>query len=133
MMFAQQLPLLATAVALFVYVSTVVACGQARSRHGIKAPAITGHPDFERALRIQQNTVEQLVLFLPSLFLYSHTVSPLWGGVLGLVWSAGRVLYALGYRSDPGKRGPGFMLSGVATLFLLLGGTVGLIWSMLGG
>jgi glutathione S-transferase len=132
-MMASLLPLLATTVALYVYLWTFFACGRARAKHGIKAPATTGHPEFERAFRVQQNTVEQLVVFLPSLFLFSQTVSPLWGGIIGLVWSAGRLLYAIGYSRNPEARGPGFAVGALATLALLLGGTFGLLRLMVLG
>ena len=125
------LPLIATCVALFVYLWTFYLCGRARGRHQIAAPAVTGHPEFERAFRVQQNTMEQLVVFLPSLYLFSSAVSPLWGGILGLVWSAARILYAVSYIRDPAMRGPGFATSAVITLVLLAGGTLGVVWRML--
>ncbi|HLY54425.1 MAG TPA: MAPEG family protein [Stellaceae bacterium] len=130
-MISSALPLLATCVALFVYLWTFYLCGRARGRHGIQAPAVTGHPEFERAFRVQQNTMEQLVVFLPSLYLFSFAVSPLWGGALGLVWSAARILYAVSYLRDPATRGPGFGISALITLVLLGGGTAGVVWRML--
>jgi len=75
----------------------------------ILAPAVTGAPEFERAFRIQQNTLEQLIWFLPSLWLFAFYVSPTWGGILGLVWVGGRIHYALSYYRDPEARGPGFI------------------------
>jgi uncharacterized membrane protein YecN with MAPEG domain len=120
-------------VALWVYAWTFFACGRARARHHIKAPATTGDPEFERAFRVQQNTVEQLVLFLPSLWLFGSTVSPFWGGIIGLLWSVGRVIYGVLYVRNPDSRGHGFAISGLATLILLIGGTYGVLRPLLTG
>jgi glutathione S-transferase len=123
---------LVTCLALLVYVWNFVAVGQARQKHGIAAPAVTGNPDFERVFRVQQNMVEQLIVFLPALWIFSSTVSPFWGAVIGAVWVAGRVLYSLSYYSAAEKRGAGFMISAIAAAILLIGGLVGtlrfLIW-----
>ena len=89
------------------------------------APATTGHPIFERYFRVQQNTLERLVIHLPALWLFGLYASPLWAAILGVVFILGRVLYLRGYVADPGKRGPGFLISELATLVLLVGGVVG--------
>ena len=67
-------PALVTLLALFVYFWILLRAGSARSKHDIKAPAITGHPEFERKLRVQQNTLELLILFIPSLWIFSQSV-----------------------------------------------------------
>ena len=126
-------PALATSLAALVYGWAIYLVGAARGRYKIKAPAVTGHPDFERRFRIQQNTLEQLVLFLPSLWMFSLTVSPFWGGIIGLVFVAGRVVYILSYMRDPDKRGPGFIIGATATIVLLVGGLVGTLTLMLTG
>jgi uncharacterized membrane protein YecN with MAPEG domain len=113
------------ALALIEYAVFVVMAGQARGRYGIAAPATTGHPIFERHFRVQQNTVEQLVIFLPALFLCAHFASEVMAAVLGLVFILGRALYARGYVLDPAKRGPGFLLTIAASFFLLLGAMIG--------
>ena len=115
-------PALATLLALLVYGFDFLRCGQARGRHKVVAPAVTGHPDFERKLRIQQNMVEQLIVFLPALWIFSETASAFWGGLLGLVFVIGRLLYSLAYAADPAKRSLGFMIGAAATATLLLGG-----------
>ena len=79
-----------------------------------------GHPEVERALRVQGNTVEQVVIFLPLLWvatLYFHGWIP---AALGLFWCIGRVLYALGYMKEANKRGPGFAIAALASLALLV-------------
>lgn len=120
-------PALITCLALIIYAWTIVVCGSARGKYGVKAPAVTGHPEFEKRFRIQQNTLEQLVIFLPSLWIFSATVSPVWGGALGLVFVVARLVYVVSYAGDPEKRGPGFGLGAIATLILLAGGLIGVI------
>jgi uncharacterized membrane protein YecN with MAPEG domain len=119
------LPYLITCLALVVYVWNFMMVGQARNKFGIKAPAVTGSPEFERIFRVQQNMVEQIVLFLPALWLFSATLSPLWAGIIGAVWVAGRVIYSVAYYGDAEKRAPGFIASLLATVALLLGGVIG--------
>jgi glutathione S-transferase len=126
-------PAMATCLALLVYVWTIAACGRARGRFNVKAPAVTGHPIFERYFRIQQNTVEQLVLFLPSLWVFSLSVSQFWGGILGVIWVIGRIVYNISYAREPRSRLAGFCISGLATLILLCGGTVKVAMIMLTG
>ncbi|HXZ02774.1 MAG TPA: MAPEG family protein [Stellaceae bacterium] len=126
-------PALVTCLALLVYLATVIACARARGRTGLKAPAVAGNAEFERYFRIQQNTLEQLVLFLPSLWIFALAVSPLWAGLIGLVFVAARVLYAATYARDPATRGPGFVIGFAASVLLLLGGTIGLLYRILLG
>jgi glutathione S-transferase len=125
-------PGLVSALALVLYAAVTFNAGRARARYRVKAPAVTGPPEFERALRVQQNTIEALVLFLPSLWLFVLFVSPLWGGIIGLVWIAGRALYAWSYLRDPETRGPGFLIGAVASVVLLIGALVGAIAAMRG-
>jgi uncharacterized membrane protein YecN with MAPEG domain len=113
------------ALALLEYSFFVFRAGQSRGRHGIAAPAMTGHPDFERNLRVQGNTLEQLVIFLPALFLFAHFVNAPLAALLGLVFVVGRGLYAHAYVRDPGRRGPGFLLTVIANLALTLGALAG--------
>jgi uncharacterized membrane protein YecN with MAPEG domain len=120
-------PALVTALALVLYLGCIVGAGRMRHRHGIKAPAVTGAPEFERAFRVQQNTLEQLVWFLPSLWLFALYVSPAWAGIVGLVWIAGRAYYAVSYYRDPETRGPGFLIGSVAAVVLLVGALIGII------
>nr|WP_164929183.1 MAPEG family protein [Gloeobacter violaceus] len=120
-------PGLVTVAALVVYYGLSLNVGRARVRYGVAPPETNGNPDFERVLRVQENTTEQLVLFLPSLWLYALFVNPLWAAVLGSVWVVGRVLYALGYYEASERRTPGFAVSVVATLILLGGALVGLL------
>ena len=115
------LPALVTLLAVLLLFGTLFAVGRARGKYDIKAPAISGHPAFERAYRVQMNTLENTVMFLPTLWLAAHYGFSGWAGVAGLVWIVGRVWYALAYLQDAGKRGPGFalgMLGWAATLIM---------------
>jgi hypothetical protein len=126
-------PDLITCLALLVYLWTFVMCGKARGQYGVVAPATTGHPEFEKRFRIQQNTMEQLVLFLPSLWVFSTTVSQFWSGIIGLVWVVGRIVYGVSYARNPASRGPGFMIAGLATIVLLGGATIKTVMIMVTG
>ena len=112
-------------LALIEYYVITMQCGRARGRLGVAAPATTGNPEFERYLRVQYNTIEQLVIFLPALFGFAAYASPGGAAALGLVFIVGRALYARGYVQDPAKRGPGFGLTLLANTILLLGATLG--------
>lgn len=120
-----------TLLALLEYFVFQLLVGRARGRYGVTAPATTGHPVFERYYRVQQNTIEQLVLFLPSLWLFGYFVNPIVGGALGLLFIVGRGLYLRGYVADPERRGLGFLLGFLANVVLLLGGLGGAIYALL--
>ena len=93
---------------------------RARARTGIKAPATSGHPDFERAYRIQMNTLEGMPLFLPPLWLAAIYVDDRFAAVLGLVWIVGRFLYMRAYTVDPARRAAGFIIQSVASSILFV-------------
>lgn len=120
-----------TALALLEYLGISLLVGRARGKYGIKAPATSGNEIFERTFRVHQNTLEQLVIFLPSLWLFATYVRPRWGAAIGLAFIVGRALYVRGYIADPEKRGQGFLIGFVANVLLLLGGLAGVIYSML--
>ena len=79
---------------------------------------------------MQQNTVEQLVIFVPALLLFARYVSEPVAAGLGLVFILGRALYARAYVLDPAKRGPGFGLTLFGNAVLLLGGLIGAIMAL---
>jgi uncharacterized MAPEG superfamily protein len=114
------LPVLVVLLNVLVLLATGLIVARARDRHGIKAPATTGHPDFERAFRVQMNTLEHTVLFLPTLWLAATWGNPTWAGILGLVWIAARVWYIPAYLREAGARHNPFMLSMIAWALLLL-------------
>lgn len=109
-------------LALLQYLLFGGAVGWARGKFGVHAPATTGHAVFERYYRVQMNTLELLVVFVPALLLFGSYVSARWAVALGLVYLVGRFLYFASYVKDPKKRGPGYLLSYLPTVVLLLGG-----------
>ncbi|RVT47930.1 MAPEG family protein [Rheinheimera sediminis] len=130
---ALHLPAIVTLLALLLFVYSFLAVGMARKKYGVAAPATTGHAGFEVVYRVQMNTLEQLVLFLPALWLFSDYISPLWAGLLGFVWLAGRVLYAVSYIKDPKSRGPGFIISFLAVMLLIFGTAIGVVMRIMAG
>ncbi len=110
-----------TLLALLTYFWMSLQVGRARSASGIHAPAMTGDPRLERAVRVHYNTLEWLPIFLGSMWLFAIYWNDLVAAGLGLVWIVGRVIYALGYMADPGKRELGFMIQALATAVLLFG------------
>ena len=121
-----------TALAVLQFVVFGFRVGRARGRYGVKAPAITGNEIFERYFRVQQNTLEQLIVFLPGLYLFGHYLNPLVAAGLGAVYLIGREIYALTYVKDPAKRGPGYGLTFLPTVILVLGGLFGAVRQLLG-
>ena len=118
------------ALVLLEYLAFVMLTGHARGRAGVPAPSTTGDPHFERWFRVQGNTVEQLVLFFPGLWLFAHYVSAPWAAGLGAMFALGRALFARGYVRDPARRGPGFGISLAANAILVLGGLIGAILAL---
>ena len=110
------------------YFFTAIQVSKARAAFGIKAPAITGNPDFERVFRVQMNTLEWMPIFLPSLWLFAIYISDPIAAALGLVWIAGRILYMTGYSQAAAKRGRGFQIQAAAAI------TSGLtvVWARMG-
>lgn len=121
-----------TLLALLQFVVFGALVGRARGKYGVKAPAVTGHEMFERYYRVQMNTLEVLVVFLPSLWLAARYWSPFLAGGVGAVYLVGRVLYFRAYISVPAKRGTGFVLSLGPAVVLLLAALVGAVLASLG-
>jgi uncharacterized membrane protein YecN with MAPEG domain len=121
---------LVTLLLLLQYLTFSILVGAARGKSGIKAPAVTGDADFERAYRVQMNTLEQLVLTLPALWLSGLYFSPMVAALLGLAFFLGRVLYRAGYVKDPQKRGAGFGIGLLASIGLVLTALWGVISSL---
>ena len=113
------------ALALLEYAIFGMLVGWARGKYRVAAPAIGGHPVFERYFRVHQNTLEQLVAFVPAMWLFGTYVNPTWAAGLGLVFVAARILYLVGYVADPGKREIGFGLTVLPVMILLVGGLWG--------
>jgi len=118
-----------TVLAVFQAFSFAYLVGKQRVKHGVKAPATTGEPEFERAFRIHQNTVEQMVVFLPALWLFGYYVHALIGAGLGLVFIAARFIYRGSYLNEPTSRTAGFGIGALTMMILLIGGLIGAVLS----
>ena len=116
-------------VLLFVWMGLNV--GRMRQRHGVQAPAMTGHEMFERAVRVHMNTLEGAIAFLPALW-----IAEIWFGgwappVAGFVWVVGRVIYMLGYMAAPEKRETGFLIQALALIALIILAVWGIVQTFL--
>ena len=105
--------------------------GVARGKYNIAAPAVSGNEMFERVFRVHMNTLEQLVVFLPALWIFAGYISPLWAAVLGAIFIVGRALYARTYVKDPKSRSPGFAMTALPMLALLLGILIWAVWALI--
>jgi len=116
-----------TALALLQFTYFGMQVGGARGKYGVHAPAVTGNEIFERYFRVQQNTLEQLLVFLPGLYLFARYLSPLWAAGLGAIYLIGRQVYSATYVKDPKTRSVGFGLTFLPTMALVVGGLVGAV------
>ena len=112
------------ALALIEYAVFGMLVGWARGKYGVTPPAISGDPIFERYYRVQQNTLEILVLFIPGMWMFASYVDASIAAGLGLVFIVGRFLYFRGYVADPKSRSLGFVLSFFPALILVVGGLI---------
>jgi glutathione S-transferase len=114
-------------LALVEYMVLGMLVARARAKYGVKAPAISGPEGFDRTFRVQQNTLEGLVIFLPGLWLFGLYVSPTWSAGLGLLGIVGRALYAVGYIKAAEKREVGAGIVGIVNIVLVIGALIGII------
>lgn len=119
-----------TLLAVMFYFYTSLRVARARAAFGIKAPAMTGHPDFERVFRVQMNTLEWMPIFLPALWLFALYLGDVYAALLGVIWIVGRVLYMTGYAQAANKRGVGFGIQALAAMLLWFGAMIGVIWRL---
>lgn len=123
---------LITLLVLVLLFGVAVNVGMARGRYGIKAPATSGHEMFDRAYRIQMNTIESSLLMLPAMWICAGFYSDTRAAILGLVWLIARVWYAIGYQRNPASREGGFVLSVLAFVLLWVGALWGVARNLLG-
>ena len=109
--------LILLALAQFTFFSIRV--GASRSKFGVDAPSTRGNETWERLYRVQQNTMEQLVMFIPALWLYAELVNPLWGVGMGMIYLVGRFIYRVSYVKDPATRSAGFTISSLPIAVML--------------
>ena len=120
-------PALVTLAVLVLHFVLAWNVGRARGKFGIKAPAVSGNANFERVYRVQMNTIETTIMFLPALWLYAAFLSEVWAAALGAVWVVSRIWYAIAYAQNAAKRGPAFGLSALVFVVLALGAAWGVI------
>lgn len=114
-----------TALALLQVFIFSFLVGKARVRTGVSAPAMSGHPDFEREFRVHQNTIEQLVIVVPCMWMFGLYVHALAAAGIGLVFIVSRFIYRDAYLANPKSRSLGFTIGAICTISLLLGSIVG--------
>ena len=109
-----------TVLALVQYVVFGIQVGGAHQKYDVKLPKMAGHEQFERVNRVHQNTLEQLIVFLPALWMYAYYVNPLWGAGIGVVYLIGRTIFRSAYIKNPPSRSTGFMLSFLPSAVMLI-------------
>ena len=115
-----EITVIITFLALAQYILFGVQVGGLRGKHEIKAPATSGHPEFERMNRVHLNTMEQLLVFLPALWMHAYFAKPLYGALFGVIYLIGRFIYRAAYLKDPSSRSLGFVLTVIPSLVLLI-------------
>jgi uncharacterized MAPEG superfamily protein len=103
------------------------AVGRARGTYKVPAPATTGNEMFERYFRVQMNTLELLVMFVPAMILFGQFFSAYIAAALGALYLIGRLVYFTSYVKDPSSRGLGYGLSALPIMILVLGTIIGAI------
>jgi glutathione S-transferase len=124
---ATLLTALVTLLAILIAIGTVFLVAYARGKTGIQPPAMSGDARLERALRVQGNTVEGFIVFVPALWLAAIYFQGWVPPAVGLVWCLGRVAYAVGYSSDASRRHVGFMICILAVLILMVLAAIGIV------
>jgi len=117
-------------LALLQYIWFTLRVGASRGKYNVDAPACEGDEAWERLFRVQQNTMEQLVIMIPAAYAFAYYVSELWVLLPGAAFIVGRFLYSAEYVKDPKSRGPGMGLTLAANAGLVLGALVGLLMKM---
>jgi len=116
-----------TMLALLQYSYFGICVGRARGQFGVDAPATSGHEEFDRIYRVHYNSMEQLVLFIPSLWAFGYFVGNLWALGFGVIFLIGRQVYAYTYVKDPSSRGPGMLMSVIPCYLMVLGALIGAV------
>lgn len=116
---------LIVAVALLQFFAFGIAVARARGKYKVPAPATTGNEVFERYFRVQMNTLELLILFVPAVWMFGSYVSADVAAGLGALYIVGRVIYFFAYIKDPRQRELGFVLSAGPVVALVIGALIG--------
>jgi len=112
-------------IALLQYIVFIGQVGFSRNKYGVSAPKTTGNETWERYFRVQQNTLEQLIIFVPAMIAFTQYVSATWVILPGILFIIGRQVYAFLYIKNPTSRGPGMVLSFFSNIALVLGSIIG--------
>ena len=124
---------LVSALSIFVYYLTLLNAGIGRVKFGIPAPSHDGPEDYVRRVRAHMNTVEHLVMFLPSMWTFALLVSPFWAAALGAIWPVGRLFYMIGYTRSAPLRRPGLYVTMPSIYIFILGSIIGAIYHLVNG
>lgn len=117
-------------LALAQYIYFVGRTGFSRGKFGIKPPNMTGHEVWERYLRVQLNTLEQLIVFVPALLAFAQFISPKWVCIPGAIFVFARQYYSYLYIKDPMSRTPAFALTFFTNIGLVVSSLVGIAISL---
>ena len=118
---------LIVALALLQFFAFATAVGRAREKYNVPAPATAGNEVFERYFRVQMNTLELLVMFVPGIWIFGFYVSAWVAAGLGAVYLVGRCFYYFAYVKDPRRRSLGYGLSAGPVAALVIGALVGAV------
>jgi glutathione S-transferase len=118
-----------TLLDMAIYFVIIANVGRARAQYKVKAPSTEGPDPFQRVLRVQVNTVEQLALHLPILWIAAFAMDDAFAASFGVVWALGRVLYARGYYQKAKRRTKGFVIGMVVNGILFVGALAGTLAS----
>jgi uncharacterized MAPEG superfamily protein len=116
---------LIVALALLQFFAFLTAVGKAREKYNVAAPATTGNEVFERYFRVQMNTLELLVMFVPAIWMFGFYGNANVAAALGAIYLVGRGIYFFSYVKDPKRRSLGYGLSAGPVAVLVIGALVG--------
>ena len=126
-----EFPALVTLIAVLEYMVFSLRVGLGREKYGVAAPAVSGNETWERLYRVQENTLEQLIVFLPALWIFAYFWDPRVAAAIGLLFVIGRPIYAATYVKDPASRAVGFLIGFAGNAILVIGGLIGALRSLL--
>ena len=116
-----------SSLAVLLTYLTMLKAGLGRIKYKVEAPSHDGPDDYVRMVRVHRNTLEHMMLFLPSMWLFAFAVDPLWAAGIGIIWPIARVFYALGYYADAPKRMTGLLASMPVLYVFVAGSLIGFI------